>query len=52
MIMEASPVNEHQSNDVVERAGRTVGGMIRTHKLALEQSYYKGLEADHVVIHG
>ena len=50
VIMEASPVNEHQSNGVVERAVQTVGGMIRTHKLALEQSFSKELEADHVVI--
>ena len=29
-------MNEHQSNGVVERAVQTVGGMIRTQKLALE----------------
>ena len=48
--MEASPVNEHQSNGVVERAVKTVGATIRPHKLALEQSHSKELEADHVEI--
>ena len=49
VIMEDSPVNEHQSNGVVERAVQTVGGMVRTHKLALEQSKIKEVEADYVV---
>ena len=40
-------MNECQSNVLVERA---FGGMIRTHKLALEQLYSKELEAGHVVI--
>ena len=44
MIMEASPVNEHQSNGVVQRAVQTVGSMILTHKLAHEQSYRKELK--------
>ena len=43
-------MNEHQSNGVVERAVQTIGGLIRTHKLALEQSCSKELEADHAVI--
>ena len=43
MIMEASPVNDHPSNRVVERVFQTVGRMIRTHKLALEQSYKTGV---------
>ena len=51
MIMEASPVNEHLSNGVVERAVETVGVMIRTpNKLALEQSCSREFGADHVVI--
>ena len=48
VIMEASPVNEHRSNGVDERAVQTNGGMVRTPKL--EQSYSKEMEADHVVI--
>ncbi len=46
--MELSPVNEHEANGTIERAVQTVGGMIRTHKLALEQSYGQLLEAGHV----
>ena len=41
VIVEASPVNEHQSDGVVERSVQTNGGVIRTHKLALAQSYSK-----------
>lgn len=48
--MESSAVNEHQSNGVVERAAQTVGGMVRTHKLALEEAYQREVEADHVAI--
>ena len=48
VIMEASPVNEHRSNGVDERAVQTNGGMVRTPRL--EQSYSKEMEADHVVI--
>ena len=50
VIVEASLVDEHQSKGVYERTGQTVGGMIRTHKLPLEQSYSKEWEAGHVVI--
>ena len=50
VIMEAGPVNEHQSHSGVEGAVQTVGGVILAHKLALEQSYSKELEADHGVI--
>ena len=50
VIMEASPVNEPQPNGVVKRAVQTVRGMIRTHQLALGQSYSKVSEAAHVVI--
>ena len=49
MIVEASPLNEHQSVGVVERSVQTNGGVIRTRNLALEQSSSKKLEADHVV---
>ena len=50
VIMEASPVNEHQSSSVVERGGSDSWRKSRIHKLALEQSYSKELEAGHVVI--
>ena len=50
MILEANPVHDHQPHGVVERALWTLGGMIRTHKLALEQSYSKELQADHMVV--
>ena len=50
VIMEGSPVHQHQSHGVVERAVRTVGGVIPTHKLALEQSCSKELEGNFVVI--
>ena len=50
MIMEASLLNEHQSNGVVEHAVQTLGAMIRTRKLAFEQSYSKELDADLVVL--
>ena len=43
-------MNEHQANGVVERAVETVGGMIRTHELAIEESCSQELEAGHVVI--
>ena len=42
-ILEASPVNERQSNCVVERAVQTVGGMIRTHMLALRAVAQQGV---------
>ena len=47
VIMEASLVNGHQSNDVVERAVQTVGGR----KLALEQPYSKEWEDGPMVGH-
>ena len=50
IIVENSPVGGHESNGVIERAVQTVGGMIRTHKLALEKSYDKEITADSVVI--
>ena len=50
--MEGSPVNEHQSIGVVERAVQTDGGMIRTHTLAIEKSCGKELKADHAVVPG
>ena len=50
VIMEAIPVNEHQSNGVVESAAQKIGGMIRVSKLAFEQSYSKQLDVDHVLI--
>ena len=50
VIVDASPVNEHPPNGVVQRAVQTHGGMIRTHKLALEPSYSKELEADDVLV--
>ena len=50
VVMENSPVGEHESNGVIERTVQTVGGMIRTHKLALEKAYNKELEAENVVI--
>ena len=50
VIVEASPVNGHQSDGVVERSVQTDGGVIRARKLPLEQSSSKKLEADHVVI--
>ena len=46
VIRDASPVNERQSSGAV----RTNRSMIRNHKLALEQSYSKESEADHVAI--
>lgn len=39
IIIEASPVNEHQPNGVVDRVVHIVGGMLRAHTLSLEQSY-------------
>ena len=36
IIMEVSPVNEHESKGIIERAVQTVGGMIWTHTLALD----------------
>ena len=48
--MEGSPVNEYQMNAVAEPAVQTVAGMVRTHKLALAQSYVKELDADHAVV--
>ena len=48
--MENSPVGDHESNGVIERTVQTVGGMIRTHKLALEKAYNKELEVENVVI--
>ena len=50
VIVEASPVNDHQSDGVVERSVQTNGGVIRARKLPLGQSSSKKLEADHVVI--
>ena len=50
IIMEVSPVNEHESNGTIERAVQTVGGMIRTHKLALERAYGQTLGAGHAVV--
>ena len=50
VVMEASPVNEYQTNAVAELAVQTVAGMVRTHKLALAQSYVKELDADHAVV--
>ena len=50
VIMEVSPVHEHQSKGVFKRAAQTVGGLIRAHELKPEQSYSKELEADHVVV--
>ncbi len=47
--MEQGPVDDHEANGTVERAVQTVGGLIRTHKLALEQAYGHVLEAGHVV---
>ena len=41
VIMEACSVNELDWNGFVERTGLTIGGMIRTHMLALEQSIWK-----------
>ena len=36
-IREGCSLNENQSNGLVERAVETVGGMIRTHNLAVVQ---------------
>ena len=47
IMKEASPVAEHQANGTVERAILTVGGMIRTQKVALEIAYGGELAADH-----
>ena len=50
VIMEAGPVNEHQSYSGLEGAVQIVGGVIPAHNLALEHSYSKELEADHGAI--
>ena len=50
MIMEAFPVDEHQSNGVVHHAVQTVGGIIRNHELALGRPFSKELGGDYVVI--
>ncbi len=44
VIVENSRVNERESSGVIERAVQTVGGMIRIHKLALEQAGGEELE--------
>ena len=49
VIMEASPVSEHQSSGVFACSSDS-WRMIRTHKVALELSYSKELEADQVVV--
>ena len=39
IVMEESPVGEHQSNGRVERAIQTIQGMVRTYRDALESRY-------------
>ena len=40
---------EHHTKGVMERAVQMVGGMLRTHKLASEETYGREWQADHVV---
>eukprot|EP00971_Amphidinium_carterae_P117118 2319384-Amphidinium_carterae.1 len=50
IVRESPPVAESQSNGTIERAVQTVGGMVRTHKLALEEAIGSSIAANHPII--
>lgn len=46
VLPESSPVEDHQANGVTERSVQTIGGMLRAHKVALEDSLKEPLAPD------
>ena len=50
IMIEESPVGEHQSNGEVERAIQSVQEMMRTMKLALQSRYKSRIRSDHPIL--
>ena len=50
MIVEESPVGEHQSNGEVENAIKSTQSQIRTMRLALQARYKCKIRTDHLIM--
>ena len=50
IMIEESPVGEHQSNGEVERAIQTIQALMRTIKLALQSRYKSRIRGDHPIL--
>ena len=50
IMIEESPVGEHQTNGEVERAIQSVQELMRTMKMALQSRYKRRIRGDHPVL--